>query len=73
MKSVITVLGVVLLLFGIVTLTYQGFTYNKQDAIAQIGQVTITAEHPHTIYFPPILGGLCVLAGLVLVVVGRKK
>jgi hypothetical protein len=72
MKSIISILGVLLLLAGIVTLTYQGFTYSKEEKIAQIGEVTVTAEHPKTIYFPPILGGLCVIAGLVLVVAGRK-
>ncbi|MBX9585714.1 MAG: DUF3185 domain-containing protein [Gammaproteobacteria bacterium] len=72
MKGILSILGVVLLLAGIVTLTYQGFTYTKQEKVAQIGDVTITAEHPKTVYFPPILGGLCIVAGLVLVVVGRK-
>lgn len=72
MKSILTILGIVLLLVGIVTLSYQGVTYTKQEKIAQIGDVAVTAEHPKTIYFPPILGGLAVLAGLVLVVVGRK-
>ncbi len=72
MKSIISILGIVLLIVGIVTLTYQGFSYTKEEKIAQIGEVTITAEHPKTVYFPPILGGLCLVAGLVLVVVGRK-
>ena len=72
MKSIVTLLGILLLLGGILTLTYSGITYTKQDKIAQIGEVSITAEHPKTIYFPPILGGLCIVAGLVLVVVARK-
>jgi hypothetical protein len=72
MKFILTLLGILLLVGGIVTLTYQGFSYTKEEQIAKIGEVTITAEHPKTIYFPPILGGLCMVAGLVLVVVGRK-
>ncbi len=72
MKPIMTALGIVLLIIGVLTLTYQGFTYQKEEKIAQLGELTITAEHPKTIYFPPILGGLSIVAGLVLVVVGRK-
>ena len=72
MKSILTLLGILLLAGGILSLSYQGFTYTKQEKIAQIGEVTVTADHPKTVYFPPLLGGLAVLAGLVLVVVARK-
>ena len=72
MKSIISLLGIALLAVGILALAYQGITYQQEDKIAQLGQVTVSAEHPKTIYFPPVLGGICALAGLVLVVVGRK-
>lgn len=72
MKSILSLFGILLMIGGIVALCYQGFTYNKQEKIAQIGEVTVTAEHPKTVYIPPILGGLCVLSGLVLIVVARK-
>jgi predicted transporter len=72
MKSIVSILGILFLVTGIVTLTYQGITYTKQEKVAELGPVTITAEHPKTIYFPPILGGLLLVAGLVLVVVARK-
>lgn len=72
MKPVLSLLGVILMIGGIAALCYQGFTYTKQEKIAQLGEVTVTAERPKTVYIPPILGGLCVLSGLVLVVVARK-
>jgi predicted transporter len=72
MKSVINILGILLLVGGIITLAYQGFTYTKQEQIAKIGEITVTAEQPKTIYIPPILSGLCILSGLILIVVARK-
>lgn len=72
MKSVLSILGILLLIGGIAALCYQGFTYTKQEKIAQIGEVTVTAEHPKTVYIPPLLSGICILSGLVLVVVARK-
>jgi len=72
MKSIVSIIGILLIIIGILTLAYQGITYTKQEKIAQIGDVKISADTQKTIYFPPILGGLSIVAGIVLVVVGRK-
>lgn len=73
MKSITSIVGIVLIIFGIVILGYQGFTYTQREQIAQIGELKITADTEKTVYFPPIVGGLALVAGIVLVVVGRKK
>jgi len=73
MKSKITMLGVVLMLMGIVVLAYQGFTYTKHEEVAKIGDVQVTADTQKTVYFPPMLGGVSLLAGIVLVALGRKN
>lgn len=72
MKSILISIGVILILGGIVGLAYPGFSYNKEEKIAQIGEVTVTAEHPKRIYVPPFVSVLCIFSGLVLVVVARK-
>ncbi len=73
MKSLISVVGILLIVVGITTLAYQGFTYTKHEQVAQIGDLKITADTEKTIHFPPILGGLSLVAGIVLVVIGRKN
>ena len=73
MKSITTIVGVFLIIAGILILGYQGFTYTKQEKIAQIGDVKLTADTEKTVYLPPVLGGIALVAGLVLVVVGRKQ
>jgi len=73
MKSTMSLVGLVLIILGIVFLAYQGFTYTKQEKVAEIGNLQITADTQKTVYFPPILGGLSIAAGIVLVVVGRKS
>ncbi len=73
MKSIISIVGIFLILAGIIAFAYQGFTYTKQEKVAQIGDLKITADTEKTIHFPPILGGLALAAGLILVVIGRKK
>lgn len=72
MKSTISILGLVLIVFGIAALAYQGFTYTKRENVAQIGDLKITADTQHTVNFPPIVGGIALVSGIVLVAIGRK-
>lgn len=72
MKSV-AMFGILLIIVGILALAYQGFTYTKHEPVAQIGDVQVTANTQKTVYFPPYLGALSLVAGIVLVVVGKKN
>ena len=72
MKS-LTMLGILLIVLGGLSLAYQGFTYTQKEKVAQIGSLQVTSDTRHTVYFPPILGGLGVVAGIILVVVGSKN
>jgi uncharacterized membrane protein HdeD (DUF308 family) len=71
MKSLTNIIGVILIIIGIGALTYQGFSYNKEEKVAQIGNVQITAKTKENVVFPPLLGGLCLVSGVVLLIVGR--
>jgi hypothetical protein len=71
MKTILTIVGVVLILFGIASFAYQGITYTSQEKVAQIGNIQVTADTQKTISLPPIIGGISLAAGIILVVVGR--
>lgn len=73
MKSFTSVIGIVLIIAGLLALGYQGFTYTSKEQVAQIGDLKVTAETQKSVTFPPIVGALSLAAGIVLVVVGRKK
>lgn len=70
MKLIITVLGVLLLVLGIISLVYHGISYTKKDKLAQIGDVKITADTQKKIYLSPMLGGILLLVGAALVLIG---
>lgn len=72
MKSSTTLIGIIFIILGILAITYQSITYTKQENVAKIGDVKITADTQNTVYFPPVLGGLSIVAGIVLVFIGRK-
>jgi uncharacterized membrane protein len=73
MKSTTVLIGIILTFLGIIALAYQGFTYTKNEKVAEIGAVQVSADKQHTVYFPPLLGGLSLAAGIVLMIIGRKK
>lgn len=69
----ITGVGIALILLGIVAFAYQGITYTSREKVIDIGPFHATAETEKTIPLSPLLGGLALVGGIVLVVVGAKK
>jgi uncharacterized membrane protein len=69
----ITLVGIALILLGIVAFAYQGITYTSREKVIDIGPFQATAETQKTIPLSPLLGGLALVGGIVLVVVGAKK
>ena len=69
----IAIAGVLLVVFGIVALAYQGLTYTSRDTVIDLGPIKATADRQHRIEIPPVLSGAAVAAGIVLLVVGARK
>jgi uncharacterized membrane protein len=69
----ITLVGIALIILGIVAFAYQGITYTSREKIIDIGPIQATADTQKTIPLSPLLGGLALVGGIVLVVVGAKK
>jgi hypothetical protein len=69
----ITLLGIALILLGIVAFTYRGGSDTSNDKIIDIGSIQATADSQKTILIPPLLGGLMLAGGIVLIVAGSKK
>ena len=69
----ITLIGIALILLGIVAFAYQGITYTSREKVIDIGPIHATADTQKTIPLSPLLGGLALVGGIVLVVVGAKK
>ncbi len=67
------VIGIVLILLGVVALSYNRITYTTKEKILEIGPLQATAEKEKSIPLPPLLGGLALVAGVGLIAVGYKK
>jgi len=67
------IVGIILIVIGIVALAYGGFTYTKREKVIDAGPLQVSADRERTIPFPPMLGGICLVGGIVLVLVGNKR
>src|SRR5207237_2706937 len=67
------IVGIVLIILGILVLGYQGFTYVSNDKIAEVGPVEVRAQREHTVWIPPVVGGVAVIAGAALLVLGSRR
>lgn len=65
-------IGIVLLIIGVLSLAYQGFTYTTQKKVVDIGPIQATKQEHHTVALPPILGVLALIGGVVVLVSDRR-
>jgi hypothetical protein len=65
MKTSILV-AFVLIGIGIIAFVYQGITYTTREKAFEIGSVHVTTEKEHTIPLTPLVGGLALASGVVL-------
>ena len=72
MKPIVWV-GILLVVLGALALAYHGFTYNHRERVMDVGPMHVTTETQDRIPIPPILGGLALAGGIVMLVVGSKK
>lgn len=69
----IGIVGIILIAIGIISLAYGGFSYTKREKIIDAGPLQVSADREKTVSFPPILGGICLVGGIVLLLAGNKK
>jgi len=65
--------GILLIVLGALVLAYQGINYTRQKDVLEVGSVHVTTETHERIPLPPILGGLALAGGVVLLVMGARN
>jgi uncharacterized membrane protein len=66
-------IGIVLIIIGAAMLIWTGFTYTKKEKIVDAGPIQISADKQKTVNWPPYLGGILLVGGIVIVATAKKS
>jgi uncharacterized membrane protein YidH (DUF202 family) len=66
-------IGILLIVVGVLVLGYQGINYTRQKNVIDMGSVHVTREAHERIPIPPILGGVTLVGGIILLVAGASN
>ena len=67
------VAGIILIVIGILMFVFGNVTFTKKEKVLDAGPVEINKKEKHTIAWPNYAGGIAVIAGVVLLVSGRRR
>jgi hypothetical protein len=66
-----SVVGIMLIVFGIVVLGYHGLTYTTREKAVDAGPIQISVDRERSV--PPIFGGLALAIGAVLLISSKRS
>ena len=68
-----TIIAIILIALGIAAFAYQGITYTTREKVVDLGPIQVTSDTKKTFPLPPIVGGIALVGGIVVLVMGNKK
>jgi hypothetical protein len=68
-----TVAAILLIIGGVLVFAYKGITFTTREKVVDMGPVEITREDKERIPLSPILGGLALASGVVLLVTRTRS
>jgi len=67
------IIALLLIIVGVVVLAYGGYTsFTTKENVAKIGPVEINKHTEHPVPIGPIVGGLCIVGGIIVFVSSNK-
>jgi hypothetical protein len=65
--------GALLILSGVIMLALGGFSFRSRERVADVGPIEVTAERERSVPVPPVLAGLAIVGGVVLIVASIRR
>lgn len=67
------IVAIVLIVIGIVGLGYGGITWTRQAKVAEVGDLHLTHDKTESLPIPPVVGGICLVAGAIILMKGSRR
>lgn len=68
-----TIIGIALILFGFAMIVTGGFSFQQKKKVLDTGTIDISTKETRTVTWPPVVGGLVIAGGIVLLLMGGKS
>jgi uncharacterized membrane protein HdeD (DUF308 family) len=65
--------GIILVVIGIVALVWGGISWTREETVVDLGPLEAKTETRESIPLPPVLGGVALVAGIVLLVIPSRR
>lgn len=66
-------IGIILIVIGAAMLIWTGFTYTKKEKLIDAGPIQISADRQKSVNWPPYLGGILLVGGIVIIASSKKQ
>ena len=67
------VMGVLLVVLGTAAFFSRELIYRQRETVVEVGSISVTADVQKTFPLSPVLGGIGMVCGAVLIAVGARK
>ena len=67
------IIGIALVVIGLVSLLLGGFRWTQEKTVVDVGPLKATTTEHKTLPIPPVVGGLALAGGIVLLVIPSKR
>jgi drug/metabolite transporter (DMT)-like permease len=64
--------GVILIVIGLAIIVWGAYGFKTQDKVLDVGPIHATKETEHNIPYAPLVGGLVLIGGAVLLASGKR-
>jgi hypothetical protein len=68
-----TIIGIILIVIGIAGFAMGGFSFTQKEKVLDVGPVEATADDKKTVGIPPLLAGIALVSGVVLLAASARK
>lgn len=65
-------IGIALIVLGAIILIWTGFTYTRKEKLIDAGPIQVNVDKPETINWPPYLGAIFLVGGIMVLATSKK-
>lgn len=65
--------GIILIVLGVIMLVWTGFSYTKKEKVIDAGPIQVSADKEKDVNWPPYLGGILLVGGIIVFAIAKKE